>query len=389
MPSLLMVANVPSMLREFFLPHVAHLTANGWTVDALVGPRRTDADDGIEHAGFRQVHRVHWSRGPFNPRNVLVAPREVRARVAAGRYDIVHVHTPVAGFVTRLALRGVPDRPAVIYTAHGFHFHAGGSPITNTLFLALERLAGRWTDMLVVINEEDEAEALRHRIVPGNRLARMAGVGLDLDAYDPAGVPDAAVRRLRAELGLGHGTAIFLMVAEHNAGKRHRDAIAALAQPPRRDAVLLLAGVGPLEAETRALATRLGVADDVRFLGYRRDVPCLLRAADAVLLPSEREGLPRAILEALAMGTPVISTRIRGVDELLREGRGLMTRVGDESGLRAAMDRILDAPGDARAMAERGRAFVHAYDVREVLRHQDELYAAALAARAGRARHGR
>lgn len=381
-----MVANVPSMLREFFLPHVAHLTAAGWEVDALVGPRRTAADDGIDDCGFRQVHRVRWTRGPMHPRNLLSAPGEVRRIVSAGGYDLVHVHTPVAGFVTRLALRRMQARPAVVYTAHGFHFHAGGSRITNALFILLERLAGRWTDVLIVINREDEAAARRHRLVPSDRLVRMAGVGLDLAAYDPARVSPAAVAGVRDELRIGDDAPIFLMVAEHNAGKRHRDAIAALALPPDRDSVLVLAGVGPLEAETRALATRLGVGQRVRFLGYRHDIPTLIKAADALLLPSEREGLPRAVLEALAMGTPVVATRIRGVTELLDEERGFMADVGDVPGLRAAMDRVLERPAEARAVARRGQAFVQAFDVREVLRKQDEVYADALAIRAQRAR---
>jgi glycosyltransferase involved in cell wall biosynthesis len=381
-----MVANVPSMLREFFLPHLDHLKTAGWQVDALVGPRRTAADDGIDASGFGQVHRVGWTRGPFHPRNLLSVPGEVRKIVESGEYDLVHVHTPVAGFVTRMALRGMRRRPAVVYTAHGFHFHAGGSRVANAMFILLERLAGRWTDILIVINREDEVAARHHRLVPSRRLVRMAGVGLDLASYNPRRISAAAITDLRNELGIAPESSIFLMIAEYNVGKRHRDAIAAIALPPDRDFVLLLAGVGPLEAETRALAEQLGVARRVRFLGYRHDIPTLIKAADALVLPSEREGLPRAVLEALAMGTPVVSTRIRGVAELLEDGRGFMADVGDVSGLRTALDRVLDDRAGAREVALRGRAFAQAFDVREVLRHQDEVYAAALSIRARRAR---
>jgi glycosyltransferase involved in cell wall biosynthesis len=138
--------------------------------------------------------------------------------------------------------------------------------------------------------------------------------------------------------------------------------------------VLALAGVGPLESEVKAQAEQLGISDRVRFLGYRRDIPVLLKASTALLLPSEREGLPRSIMESLCLGTPVISTNIRGVEDLLGDNCGLMTDVGDIPAMTKAMAWMMDNPLDAIAMGQRGQARMQDFDLANVVRMHEELY---------------
>ncbi len=379
MPKLLIVANVPSMLREFFMPFVEHYKALGWQVDGMVSEATTVADTGQELSEYGKIHNVAWSRNPLDPRNFLQAPQKIREVIARENYDIVHVHSPIPGFVTRFALSNVKNRPPVIYTAHGFHFHRGGSAVKNRIFLTVEQLGGRWTDYLVVMNREDEQAIRTHKIVPEAKLLYMPGIGVDTRKYSSERASEEDVRKVRSELGLKENDRFLLMIAEFNPGKRHRDALAAFAQLERKDVFLVFAGVGPLEEEMKALATQLGVFERVKFLGYRRDIPVLLKAATALLLPSEREGLPRAILEALCMGTPVISTQIRGVEDLLANNCGLMTPVGDASALKNAMVQILDNPAEAKAMAQRGLDHVKTFDISNVIRLHDELYKRALA----------
>jgi len=366
------------MLREFLVPFVEHYSALGWQVDGMVGESTTAADIGDELEAFGKIHVVGFSRSPFAARNLIAAPRRIRAVVAREAYDIVHVHTPVASFATRYALRNRGSRPAVIYTAHGFHFHRGGSPLKNGIYQTIERAAGPWTDYLVVINREDEAAAINRRIVPRDRLIYMPGIGVDVKAYSPERVTTAEVERVRDELELAPSDHLILMIAEFNPGKRHRDALNAFSRLNRPNAQLAFAGVGPLAEEVRALANRLGVAERVKFLGYRRDIPVLLKAASALLLPSEREGLPRSILEALCMGTPVIASQIRGVEDLLSGERGLMHPVGDIGGLLAALERLLDNSQGAASMAKRGQEHVQTLDHANIIRLHDELYARAL-----------
>jgi glycosyltransferase involved in cell wall biosynthesis len=383
MPRLLIVTTVPASF-PFFLPFADHFRSAGWKVDALTGSL-----DGFSwRERFDHVHVVPWSRDPLAVRSLARAAKGVRAVVAEGGHDVVHVHTPVASFVTRFALRR-RDReagPQVVYTAHGFHFHRGGRPGRNAVFLALEKLAARWTDWLVVINREDEAAARRWRLMPEERIRWMPGIGVDLRRYSPETVDPAAVRRVREELGLGREPAV-LMVAEFVPGKRHADlvrAVAALCREPGGPRPrLLLAGRGPLAAAVLREAGALGIGDRVHALGLRADVPVLMRAAQVLALPSDREGLPRCVLEAMSMGLPVVATRVRGSAELLEGGCGTLVEVGDVAGLAAGLRRMLTEPGVAGEVAGRARERVAAHDERVVIRLHEELYADALASRSG------
>jgi glycosyltransferase involved in cell wall biosynthesis len=159
--------------------------------------------------------------------------------------------------------------------------------------------------------------------------------------------------------------------------------VAAFARVATTNAHLAFAGDGPLRPRVRALAEQLGVSDRVHFLGLRRDVPALIRAADAVVLPSRREGLPRCALESLSLGVPVIGTRIRGLTDLVDDRSGILVPVGDVAGLAAAMQRLLDDPLYARRLGEGGRARIGTYAVDRVVALHERLYASALAARGG------
>jgi len=373
-PKLLFVATVSVTLRSFLLPYARYFRSLGWRVDG--------AADGVSGcpscaAAFDAVHEVPFSRNPLAVPSLVTAARRLRLLAEAEKYDLVHVHTPVAAFVTRLALRRLRSRGLrVVYTAHGFHFFEGGPPLRNALFLALEKLAGSWTDRLVVINGEDETAARRHRLVPPERLRLFPGVGVDTAAFARESVSPECVAAVRKEMRLPEEAPFFLMVAEFNPGKRHRDLLRAFAGlPPRAPAPhLVCAGEGALLEETKRLAAEFGVAERVRFPGYRRDVKVLLKGAAALVLPSEREGLPVSVLEALAMETPVIGADARGIRDLLRDGCGLLVPVGDVRALCDALCQVLARPEEARARAERGRRRAREMDISRLLALSEELY---------------
>ena len=376
-PRLLIAANVPSTVGAFLVPYAEHFRARGWRVDvATHGP----SQDARVAAAFDEVHHVPWTRRPTDPVNMTTAVRAVRELVARERYDLVHVHDPVASFVTRFALRRAraAGRVKVIYTAHGFHFFRGNAPHRNLVFRGLERLAAAWTDYLVVINQEDLAAARGFPVA--GEVVYMPGIGVDTSRYDPVAVSDEEVARVRADLGLGPEQKLLLFVAELNPGKRHRDAVEALARTGRSDIVLACAGVGPLAKQIAEQASRLGLGDRVHLLGYRDDVQALLRAAFALVLPSEREGLPRCLMEASCLERPVIATRIRGTTELVKDGAtGLLVDVGDVDGLAAAIVSLADDPDRAEAMGTLGREAMRRFDLAHVMALHDELYAKALA----------
>ncbi len=375
MPKVLFLANIARFFTDFLLPIADHFRGQGWRVDAAAA-EMLECKRCTAH--FDQVFELKWTRNPLDTQNFLRGQQQVRNLIERGGYNIVHVHTPVAALITRMALRSLPHRPKVIYTVHGYHFHKRGHPIKNLIFLGIEKLAGPWTDYLVVINREDEVATRRYRIVPESRLRYMPGIGIDLNYYSADAVSERAVAEVRAELGLHEQQPLFCMIAEYAPEKRHRDAIKALARLGNKNVVLALAGIGPLMEDIRAMAKNLGLEQQVRILGWRQDIPALIRASSATLLPSEREGLPRAVLESLALGVPVIATNIRGVRELLVEGCGYLTEVGDVEAVAKAMRKVIENPVECEEMGRRGRERVKAYDLENIIRLHEELYAEAL-----------
>jgi glycosyltransferase involved in cell wall biosynthesis len=381
-PSLLIVATVENFLRDFLLPYARHYRAQGWRVDALAGSDETHSE--CAPAFDHMWDMDDWGRSP-RPAALRAQLRRVREVVGSGRYDIVHMHTPIAAFVTRLALRdnGGPEGATLIYTVHGFHFLPNKVTPAGVAYLAAEKLASRWTDELITINEADRRAAERYRLIKPGHLHPMPGIGIDIAGYRADELTAADVASARGTLGLAADAHLFLMIAEFTTNKRHADAVLALAQLGRGDVHLAIAGRdGPALEPTRRLVAERGLSEQVHILGFRSDVPALIRASVATILVSAREGLPRSVMESLALGVPVIGTAIRGITDLLADGGGRLVEIGDVAGIAAAMRWMLDHPDGARAEGARGSASVAKYDLTHVIALHDRLYETCLRTRA-------
>ncbi|GHS93038.1 glycosyl transferase family 1 [Synergistales bacterium] len=351
MPKLLIVTTVAATLRAFLLPYARHFRQQGWTVDAM-----SNGASGCPECvkSFDECYDIPFSRNPLNIQNYKIpgtgerVGAKIREVVQAGGYDIVHVHTPVAAFLTRFALRKEEKRPKIVYTAHGFHFHKakGVSVYKNVLYAGLERIARDWTDHTIVINQEDYDMGIACKVAYRENISLFPGIGLDFSRYSRENVDVSKVRELHEELGLGKGDELFLMVGEFNLGKRHKDAIQALAGTGRANFHLALAGTGPLELRMKQLAIELGVGSRTHFLGVRDDVSLLMLSSRATVLPSEREGLSRSVMESICLGIPVLGSDTRGIRDIITSPiRGALFPVGNSAALAAAMILAVD---DAR-----------------------------------------
>ncbi|GHS89836.1 glycosyl transferase family 1 [Synergistales bacterium] len=349
MPKLLIVTTVAATLRAFLLPYARHFRQKGWTVDAM----SNGATDCPECAkAFDSCYDIPFSRNPIALRNFKTEAGEtvgdkIREIVKTEGYDIVHVHTPVAAFLVRFALRKETARPKIVYTAHGFHFHKakGVSVYKNVFYAGLERVARDWTNHTIVINQEDYDMAIACKVAYKENISLFPGIGLDFSRYSRDGVDVSAVRELHEELTLDKNDELFLMVGEFNPGKRHKDAIQALAKTGRPNFHLALAGAGPLESQMKRLALKLGVGGRVHFLGVRDDIPLLMLSSRATVLPSEREGLNRAAMESVCLGIPVLGSDTRGIRDIITSpSRGVLYPVGNKATLAAAMILAVDDP---------------------------------------------
>ena len=322
------------------------------------------------------VATVPIPRG-LNP--VLLAWSLVRIWTVLRRVkpDVVHTHCSVPGIVGRLAAR-LAGVPVVVHTVHGFAFHRDSRGVMPALAIAVERLAGRLTDLLLSQNREDMARALDHRIVTPERL-RWIGNGIALERFAP--------ETPRPEAG---GPVIITCVARLEPVKNHLLLLEAARLLKDRDRrfELWLVGDGQGRARYRSTCAAWGLGSHVHFLGYRDDVPHVLAKSDIGTLTSLKEGIPRAVLEAMAAGLPVVATDVTGTREVVRDGdTGLLVPPHDAPGLAAALERLIDDPALRERMGARGREVVRSgFDEAEIVRNLERVYAETLRSRASGAR---
>jgi glycosyltransferase involved in cell wall biosynthesis len=318
------------------------------------------------------VEPVETARS-FDMRKHLATYRRLLALFRREQFDIVHVHTPVAALIGRFAAWQARV-PRIVYTAHGFYFHEGMALPKRMIFLVLEWLAGRVTDVLFTQAQEDAATARRWHLCAGGVIAAI-GNGVDPKRFHPAGDP-AEPAATRQALAVPERAVVILMIGRLVAEKGYLELFEAMRAV---DAVLWVVGerlpsdrASAIDQAAQAIARDPLLARRIRFLGYRDDVPQLLRAADIFVLPSHREGMPRSIIEAMLSGLPVVATNIRGAREEVVAGKtGALVPVRDPPALAAALGRLAADP-DLRARqgaAGRARA-LELYDEAKVIARQ-------------------
>ena len=267
----------------------------------------------------------------------------------------MHVHTPVAGFLGRFAARrqGVPH---IVYTAHGFHFHSHGKWWSNSLYYALERTAAHWTDTLITINREDFAVASRDFARGRTKVVYVPGVGTDCSQFAP-GAP-CQREHGRTSLRLREDAFVIAWVAEFNLGKRPLEALRVVADLRRcgLPVSLVMAGEGPLLTTAKATCAEWGLQDVCWFVGRIDWIPDLLAGSRVFIMTSQREGLPRAMMEAMATGLPVVAYDIRGCNDLVVDGEtGFLVPVGDVRGLADKLVWLAQHPNERHNMGAAGR----------------------------------
>lgn len=420
----LFIATVDFHFLAFHLPTFRWFQERGWEVHVACGGSSDGLGASFHPEQYRQIphcdrrFQIPITRFPLTRQN-LAAYRELKKIIAEGHYDLIHCHTPVGGVLGRLAAREArkkgcrgfetvhamakgerrarfpenlgdsddlqrtqavqPERCPILYTAHGFHFFKGAPLLNWMAYYPLERWLSRYTDVLVTITEEDFHLAKNHRFKAG-RIAHVSGVGVDTAHYQPLSFLERGLFREMA--GFRQEDLLLVYAAEFNQNKNQAlliQAMAALAASTCSAASrvhLLLAGKGPLLDSCRQLARKLGVSDQVRFLGQRQDLPDLLPLCDIAVASSLREGLPVNVMEAMACALPVVAVDNRGHRELVVEGEtGYIVRAGDAEGMAKRLLALIQNSSCAKAMGRAGRERVMThYDSRRVQAQLAALY---------------
>ena len=374
----LQLCAVDFTLDKFLAPLCFHLRDVGFDVTAACTESEFMAP--LRERGLRCVD-MPISRSHSLPSH-WKSYRRLNRWFAEERFDIVHVHTPIAALIGRVAAwrRRVPIR---IYTAHGFYFHDDMPPIKRTFHVGLERFGGLFDHYLMTQSEEDRQSAIRLGIAKPD-AARTIGNGVDMTRFDPARFSDADRLAMRESLGIAPDAPVLGIIGRLVREKGYFELFQAVPRIAERVPDFRLVVIGsalasdhddsaaPLQAEV----DRLGIRDRIVFTGQRSDIPELLRAMDVYTLPSWREGMPRSVIEAMAMGLPAVVTDIRGCREEVVDGEtGYIVPVRDPEVLADRCARLLADATERGRMGEAAQTRAREmYSEQKVFKRQVEVY---------------
>lgn len=236
------------------------------------------------------------------------------------------------------------------------------------IYYPIERLLAHWTDILVTINKEDYQRAKSFHLRGNGKLVLHPGVGVNIRNFQNVMIDRD---EKRAELGVTNKT-VFVTVGELIDRKNQDILLDAMKFLSDKGAVLLIAGDGRNAGKLKLRIEKEGLLDTVKLLGYRTDVGELLKAADCFVFPSLQEGLPGALMEAMASGLPCIASNIRGNSDVLDDSNFLFDPKDCER-LVTLMDRMLSL--ETRTLeADKNKKRVKKFDISEAIAAYKKVY---------------
>jgi glycosyltransferase involved in cell wall biosynthesis len=319
------------------------------------------------------VRLLHYLRHPISPLSDLLTIFKLRAHFKESEVDLVHTHSSKAGILGRLAAR-LAGVPAIVHTAHGWSFNPTQPAWLRGAYVALERLAAACSDRLIVVSSFNRDAGLLAGVGRAEQYEVLHS-GIDAEQFRN---PQTSREAVRGILGFGPEHKVVGTIACLKPQKAPLDFVRAAAAAHERDASFrfFIAGDGELRPSVAALIEELGLQDVVKLLGWRRDISDLLHAMDAFLLTSVFEGLPRAVLQAMAAGIPVIATAVDGTPEVVDDGVTGLLVPPERPDLAAERLLQLFESSELRERCVTGarRRLTEEFDINRMVRDLDSLY---------------
>lgn len=321
MKKMLMMATTAAMIEQFNKNNILILEEMGYEVHVAGNWKEGNpiSDNRLERFKFwLSDHNGKWfqisaTRNPINVKNNHNAYKKLLKLIKENKYEFIHCHTPIGSVLARLAAHKTNTK--VIYTAHGFHFFQG-APLKNwLLYYPIEKLLSKWTDVLITINKEDYDIAKRFYM---KKREYVPGVGIDINYFC---YNERIREKKRKELGLKEDDILLLSVGEIIPRKNHKFAIKLISKLNHSNVKYIICGKGNKDKLLKEVR-KFKVEDKVMIIGFTNDIVGYCNAADIFLFPSLQEGLPLALLEAMACNLPVLSNNIRGNRDLISKEYG-------------------------------------------------------------------
>jgi glycosyltransferase involved in cell wall biosynthesis len=325
--------------------------------------------DAETQKGDWSTHFVQWLVRPVRPWKDVMALISIYQLLRKLKPPIVHTHSSKAGILGRIAayFAGVP---VIIHTFHGFGFTPHQIKPVRRLYVTLERFCALLSTHLVFVSKDNEEEAASLVIGRGKPTSLIrSGIVIQEPPF---------LSPLREDLNIPREAWVVATVGNFKPQKNPMDmaktAKAVLAQDPTVH--FLFVGDGELRASVERYVQSEGIASQIRFLGWRKDIPAILAASNCFLLTSLWEGLPRSLIEAAVARLPAVAYAVNGVKEVLLDGvTGFPVPPHDTAWAAEKIIWLKNNPFDARRMGMKARSLVEKeFDIDRMVRQQEELY---------------
>ena len=322
MKKALMLSSVASMIDQFNMENIKILKNLGYEVHVLANfsfgnttsdERTKEFKEELENMGIK-VYNVPIPRKITAIKEMISSYKKIKKVCSENNYDILHCHSPIGGVLARFAFKDFRKKGGkLIYTAHGFHFFKG-APIKNwIIFYPIEKFCSRYTDCLITINKEDYKRAKNFK---AKEVKYVPGIGIDTKKIKDI----KKNRKILNEFNI-KDEVVLVSVGELSNRKNHKVILKDL-EKVKGNFKYIICGQGAKKEELIKLSKELNLQEKVEFLGYRQDVKEILKTSDIFCFPSKQEGLPVALMEAMASGLPVICSDIRGNKDLIENKKG-------------------------------------------------------------------
>lgn len=315
----LIVAATGGFLRGFLIPDMKLLQEMGYEVHCAANGASVSTfkpEEFFEAIGV-SFHQINFSSTSPISKDSLMSYVQYKELLKKYHFDFVHVHTPIPGAIVRIAMMRERRKGCVVaYTTHGLTFPKGSSLKTKIVYGGVEWICSWVTDGIITINMEDFAQMKK---MACKKVYHINGVGVDTLRYHECQIDRTSYRE---SLGVRENDIAILEVGELSVRKNHKVIIDALAKINDKRYVFLICGKAMTNSGTYDFLKKYAEEKNVRviFLGFRKDIPEINYCADIAVLPSLREGLGLAGIEALASGVPVVGSDVQGIKDYVVDG---------------------------------------------------------------------
>lgn len=345
---ILHICAIGATAEILLLPQINYLLSQGFEVG--IACSLDEEAQRLQNKGYT-VHPVQINR-KISPIPNLKSISGLTKIIRENNYDLVHVHTPIAAVLGRIAAK-LADVKAIVYTAHGFPFHDLSSPSQYFFYSNIEKYAAIITDLILTQNHEDIATARKTGLCQPEKIAYL-GNGVDIERFKRSRLNLDSQAQLRQSLGIADDSLIIGTIGRLTRKKGSGYLIEAagelISEFPNLHVVVigsqLTTDPEPFQVELNQRIETLGLEKHVTLTGERQDIPELLGLLDIFTLPTfSHEGLPRSIVEAMAMSLPIVATDVRGCREaVVNQKNGFIVPSQNSMKLAEALRMLLSNP---------------------------------------------